>query len=271
MIENETTTRTWEQAQRRRTRKLILLALARYADALGICWPSIDTLAALIGETVDYTRQLAREAEDDGDLVRRPGVGRGNPTIYGICAGLDVDTRHRLAVIVQHTLVRKGVRYLELDGERFVYEPGMEDALFGAAIVTIPTGDDGKGVPQSTFSRDVKNPVRQAKHDARQANARRPPPRPARRPPPEPDHIRWLREDEGITTARDFEHLDPVALIEDYKNRRAEGQPKGAIVKYWKQYPPTPKTYYRGKNHAADQQNRPPSRGPRPGDSDYYN
>ena len=47
----------------RGTRKLLLLALARFAhDPLGICWPSHGTLAAMIGEKADYTRKLLGDA-----------------------------------------------------------------------------------------------------------------------------------------------------------------------------------------------------------------
>jgi hypothetical protein len=138
--------RVWKHAaDRRGTRKLLLLALAEFADALGICWPSHDTLASMISEDRHYVGRLIGQAKDDGDMFIRPGEGRGNPTIYGIAVGLDRQDRQRLAVIVQHTLVRKNVRYLEIEGQRIAYTIGSEEQLFTE-----------KGVLQSPFY-DVEN------------------------------------------------------------------------------------------------------------------
>jgi hypothetical protein len=253
--------RVWKHAANRRgTRKLLLLALARFADTLGICWPNHDTLAAMISEDRDYVRKLIGQAKDDGDLFIRPGEGRGNPTIYGIAVGLAANERQRLAVIVQHTVVRKNVRYLEIDGQRIAYTPGGEEQLFTE-----------KGVLQSPFldgenSEDVEKPA--------PAPSLPPTSRPARRPAPEPEHIRWLRVEEAIHTAGDFIHCDPEALIADYKNRRAEGQHKGTIVKEWRINPPTKESYYRGRQNETDQPSRPvnpaPSRRPKPGEPGYY-
>src|SRR5438270_296391 len=88
--------RVWENTpDRRGTRKLLLLALARFArDSLGICWPSHETIAAMINEDRDYVRKLLAQAKDDGDIVLRSGLGRGNPTIYGVAVGLNSLSRH---------------------------------------------------------------------------------------------------------------------------------------------------------------------------------
>ena len=74
--------------------------------------------------------------------MRRPGQGRGNPTIYGVAVGLQSEQRHRLAMIVAHTIVRKNVRYIEVEGERLLYAPGVEERLFATE----------KEVLQSPFS-----------------------------------------------------------------------------------------------------------------------
>ncbi len=254
--------RVWEHTpDRRGTRKLALLALAKHADALGVCWPSVETIAKLIGEERDYTRKILREAEEHGDVVRRPGQGRGIPTVYGIAVGLDTDQRHKLAILVQHTIVKRGQRLIELDGHVVPYTPGAEEQLYNAE----------KGVLQPPFLDD--EPVENSR-----AQKTAPAPtfsRPARRPAQEPEAIRWLREDEGITTAGNFAHADLDALILDYKNRRAEKQPKGAIVKYWNEYgTPTKENYY-GRHNEEDQPGRPAQAAPQrrrrpvPGDPDY--
>src|SRR4051812_8230810 len=188
--------RVWEHTpDRRGTRKLVLLALAEHADSLGVCWPSTQTIATLIGETKDWTDTLVKQAEEDGDLFRNPGRGQGNTTVYGLAVGLDETQRHRLAIIVAHTIIKKNVRYVQLDGQLVAYIPGSEEQL----IV--------KGVLQTPFSqKDVENV-----EPATQAPALATPSRGARRPAAEPEHIRWLRVDEGIVTAQDFAHLDAEA------------------------------------------------------------
>jgi hypothetical protein len=255
--------RVWKYAaDRRGTRKLLLLALAEFADTLGICWPSHDTLATMLTEDRDYVRKLIGQAKDDGDMFVRPGQGRGNPTIYGIAVGLACQERQRLAMIVQHTVVRKNVRYLEIDGQRIAYTPGSEEQLF-----------TGKGVLQSPFLDGENAP--DVENSATASPPAVPKSRPTRRPAAEPEHIRWLRLEEGIISAPEFAHLDPEALIADYKNRRAENQHKGTIVKLWREYPPTKENYYRGRQDETNQPSRPvnpaPSqRRPKPGEPGYY-
>ena len=265
--------RVWQHARDRRgTRKLLLLALAEYADPIGVCWPSIPTIAQLVSEDDDYTGKLLKQAEEDGDILRHAGRGRGNTTVYGIAVGLPADQRARLATIVAATVIKAGQRHIRIADQLRPYTPGSEEALF-----------QKKGDCSTPFTDgDVENA------DAEDGAAEPPPPppppparsfsRPARRPAEEPEHIRWLRVEEGITSAANFAHCDPEALIGDYKARRAEGQPKGAIVRYWKQYPPTKETMYRGPQHAENQPERPVveparpaerQRRPKPGDADY--
>ena len=267
--------RVWEHAlDRRGTRKLLLLALAEFADPLGVCWPSIPTIATLISEDDDYTGKLISQAERDGDIIRQAGRGRGNTTLYGLTVGLSQDQRMRLARIVASTVLKHGQRHLRIAGQLTLYPPGSEDALG-----TDKENEEKKGDCSTPFSGpDVEN--------AEEAFSPPPPPppparsfgRPARRPALEPEHIRWLRVEEGITSAANFAHCDPDALIGDYKARRAEGQPKGAIINHWKDYPPTKETMYRGRQHEENQPERPAAesarpadlqRRPKPGDADY--
>ena len=264
--------RVWENTpDRRGTRKLVLLALAKYADDLGVCWPSIPTLSALMSEEPNYVRKLVQYAEEDGDILGRPGKCRSNPTVYGIAVGLDPAQRRRLAIIVQHTIVKQNVRYIEIGGAQVVYTPGSEEELFKKGVLQYPFSENG-GVENPQQEAEIAPPPR--------STASRPASRPARgriRPAAEPEPIRWLREEEGIVTAGTYIGCDLDALIADYKNRRAENQPKGAIVKYWQQYgPPTQETYYRGRHHEENQpgrsvqsQDTARKRRPRPGDSDY--
>lgn len=266
---------------RRGTRLLLLYELAWYADPLGICWRSNETLAAAIREDEDYIRKLAKAAADDGDITRRSGRGRGNPTVYGILVGLDDTTRQRIMTIVAHTLVAKNVRYIEINGERIPYAAGMEDQFFPirtpqkVVLHTPFSGANGENPPavEVPIAAPPAPPPRSSRPSgAAMFN------RVARRPADLPDQIRWLLFHEKITTAEDFANApDLDALVEDYKARRAEGQGKGAIVKFWKTYgPPTQETMY--GRHATENQtersaapSRPgQQRHPRIGDLDYY-
>jgi hypothetical protein len=268
--------RVWQHARDRRgTRKLLLLALAEYADPIGVCWPSIPTIATLISEDDDYTGKLLRQAEEDGDVIRHAGRGRGITTVYGLVIGLPEDQRTRLARIVANTVIKHGQRHLRVAGQLKIYTPGSE-----AELDQLAGNEEKKGDCSTPFSDpDVENV-----EEEQEAPPPPPPPparsfsRPARRPAEEPEHIRWLRVEEGITSAANFAHCDPEALIGDYLARRAEGQPKGAIVRYWKVYPPTKETMYRGRHDAENQPERPVveparpaerQRRPKPGDADY--
>jgi hypothetical protein len=169
----DTYARVWKYAaDRRGTRKLLLLALADFADPLGICWPNYDTLAAMLTEDKHYVGRLIGQAKDDGDLFLNPGLGRGNLTIYGIAVGLACQERQRLAVIVRHTVVRKNVRYLEIDGQRIAYTPGSEEQLFTEKGHYSPPFWMGKMSPMWKTPRQSQHPVspRAAQLAGRQRN-----------------------------------------------------------------------------------------------------
>ena len=59
-------------------RKLLLLVLANYADADGICWPSQETLAEDTGMSVDTVQRQSKKLVADGFLsITRPPKRRG--------------------------------------------------------------------------------------------------------------------------------------------------------------------------------------------------
>ena len=97
--------------------------------------------------------------------------------------------------------------------------------------------------------------------------------RPARRPAAEPEHVRWLRVEGGLATADDFRDCpDPAALVADFKTRREDGWPVGAIVKHYRQYgTPTQETQYRGRQAQENQPERPPAPAARPAERLHAN
>ena len=276
--------RVWS-VQRRGTRKLLLLALAKHADPLGICWASVPTLADLIGETPDYTSTLVIQAEQDGEILRKVGRGRGHVTIYGLTIGLDADQRQRLAMIVAATVIKRGERFLEIDKLLTPWRPGVEQRLFDLLEKekrgsVVPLFGDGNVENPAGPEENPQPPVDLAPPPP-PPESRRPASRPARRPAAEPEHVRWLRVEGGLATADDFRDCpDPTALVADFKARREEGWPVGAIVKHYRQYgTPTQETQYRGRQAQENQPERPPApaarpaerrRAARPGDPGYY-
>lgn len=73
----------WDHAELEPTMKLLLLALADFADSSGTCWPAYPTLAGRVGVSERQVRRLVLRAEERGYLTRqRGGRGPGNSTRY---------------------------------------------------------------------------------------------------------------------------------------------------------------------------------------------
>ena len=99
----------WEHSRHRGTTKLLLLALADFANDSGICWPSASTLSEYIGETERHTRALLKKLVEDGDLIIAPGGGRGNTTKYGVAVGMNEGQRRKLNSVLQNTVNKNSV------------------------------------------------------------------------------------------------------------------------------------------------------------------
>lgn len=71
-------TNVWEHPGINATQKLVLLALADWANEEGLCWPSINRLASKTGIAGRSVQRLIRQLEEL-NLVRREEVsGKGN-------------------------------------------------------------------------------------------------------------------------------------------------------------------------------------------------
>ena len=99
----------WKHSRHRGTTKLLLLALADFANDSGICWPSAATLSEYIGETERHTRALLKKLVEDGDLIVAPGGGRGNTTKYGVAVGMSEGQRNKLNSVLQNTVSKNTV------------------------------------------------------------------------------------------------------------------------------------------------------------------
>lgn len=68
----------WEQPDISSTQKLVLLALADWANDDGLCWPSIDRLAVKASLTSRAVQKTIRSLEDSGFIKREEVSGKGN-------------------------------------------------------------------------------------------------------------------------------------------------------------------------------------------------
>lgn len=71
-------TAVWEREDLSSTQKLVLLALADWANDEGLCWPSINRLAIKASLTGRGVQKAIRSLEDIGFIRRIEVVGKGN-------------------------------------------------------------------------------------------------------------------------------------------------------------------------------------------------
>lgn len=71
-------TAVWEREDLASTQKLVLLALADWANDEGLCWPSINRLALKASLTTRGVQKAIRSLEDAGFIRREEIAGKGN-------------------------------------------------------------------------------------------------------------------------------------------------------------------------------------------------
>lgn len=71
-------TAVWDREDLTSTHKLVLLALADWANDEGLCWPSINRLAVKTSLTTRGVQKAIRALEDMGFVRREELVGKGN-------------------------------------------------------------------------------------------------------------------------------------------------------------------------------------------------
>lgn len=75
----------WSYKDLRGSEKLVLLAIADYADKSGFCWPSIDTIADKAGLKRRQTQTIVASLEKAGYLkIDRPKTGRTHTSRYTV-------------------------------------------------------------------------------------------------------------------------------------------------------------------------------------------
>lgn len=71
--------------------RLLLLAIADHADDDGVCWPSIDRLAAKCAVSARQVQRTLQQLQTDGWLVVDRGRGRGNTSRYRLAVARLLD------------------------------------------------------------------------------------------------------------------------------------------------------------------------------------
>ena len=86
MFTNRLTEMIWLRQVKNPSAKLILIALARYANKQGVCWPSIETLS---GDTGISERQIMRIIKDleATAIVAVHRAGWNKPNVYTFLYG----------------------------------------------------------------------------------------------------------------------------------------------------------------------------------------
>lgn len=98
------TSYVWKHSKHRGTTKMLLLAMADFANDQGICWPSAATLAERINESERNTRRILADLVKAGDLLMVPGGGRGKTTHYAIALGMSPKQRDKINSVLQNTV-----------------------------------------------------------------------------------------------------------------------------------------------------------------------
>lgn len=124
----------WKHAKHRGTQKLLLLALADFANDSGVCWPSVSSLADRIGEGERHIHRLIKELVASGDLIVVPGGGRGKTTRYGIAVGLNARQREKLNTVLQNSVSQNSV--LENTDMETVTSECINSDIWGTETVT---------------------------------------------------------------------------------------------------------------------------------------
>ena len=77
-------TEVWASSSAKSSSRLVLLALADYADDDGYCYPSIARLAVKCVLTERNVQLILRGLEQSNELVTQRGAGRGNVNAYWV-------------------------------------------------------------------------------------------------------------------------------------------------------------------------------------------
>ncbi|MBP8291458.1 MAG: helix-turn-helix domain-containing protein [Caldilineaceae bacterium] len=79
--------RVWDDSMHTGSALLMLLAIADHANDEGVCWPSVETLAAKARVQARQAQNLIAHLVESGELAVQRGAGRRNTSIYVVTIG----------------------------------------------------------------------------------------------------------------------------------------------------------------------------------------
>jgi len=132
----------WQNSKQTGGLKLTLLALADYCgqDNGYKCWPSIPTLATMVGTSERQIKRNLAQLEESGELVVLRNVGRANTNLYDL-SPLKGDTHDTISVKEKVTSKTEKVTSRVIKGDthvtqtvRTVKEPSLQANGNGAVF-----------------------------------------------------------------------------------------------------------------------------------------
>lgn len=268
--------RVWDHSQQLGTDKLLLLALAEFADDQGLCWPSVERLARMIGVAdVDYAHKLIKKLIKSGEILHKRGGGRGRCSIYAIVCGMTDSERASVNTVLQYSVIRAGQRVVELKlasaaAQTDDANPVLQDSDSTQNTVpentvlqntvlqsgktlyySLETGEQFEALERgetAQITQEIHHEIHDDDDDARQQEKRRSGKRP-------PAHVRYLAG-KGMKGAHLFVACDADAAIKSFDNLTADGWDIAGIVKLWKDSPPSKENIYERRQNDKDQPQR---------------
>lgn len=134
----------WDRTETGGSVRLLLLALADFADEDGLAWPSVATLARRVGRNERRIQQLIAAAVEAGELVADRGGGRGTSRYWLAPGGNPVREPERgvqpIAPLGRNGLHPRGAAGDTPGVQRAAPEPSVEPSVE-------PSGDPARAQP----------------------------------------------------------------------------------------------------------------------------
>ena len=90
------TSRVWELSESTGSNRLVLLAIADFANEDGVCWPGQDRLAKMAQISVSSVKRVIADLVESGELWRDRRKNRGSSAnAYIVCLGLTEEELER--------------------------------------------------------------------------------------------------------------------------------------------------------------------------------
>ena len=162
----------WASSSTKASSRLVLLALADYADDDGHCYPSIARLAVKCVLTERNVQLILRHLEQSGELVTQRGAGRGNVNAYWVLPpatlerlqleGKTVQTFHPLRVLDER--VKAASETMKEDAEKVKTEAQRVNPTSPRTVINHQepsrTTTTQQGEARGAGTRETNQPVR---------------------------------------------------------------------------------------------------------------